>query len=182
MEFNIGKHVVCFFGFIGFILLPDFAASFPYNQQEAEPRFTNQINWSKVNEGLYDPTNVAIHNGQRFINFVSGTVGWIILSFLYTPQVKQVRTFSRNFVYNDASTAEPINEEPSNSWYTYGNQDASSINERLKRSVEHESEEKHPLKDAKLNSFVFDPKTKLVNMIRSFADSVEGFDWQYDEF
>ena len=51
-----------------------------------------------MNTGIYDPTNIAIHNGQRFINFVAGTVGWIVVGLLYSPQVQQVVLNMRKLV------------------------------------------------------------------------------------
>ena len=63
------------------------------------------------------------------------------------------------------------------SWYNYDIQDATKTHERFRRSSSPESKEKQPNKDDQLNSKFFDPKTKLVNMIRSFADSVENVNW-----
>ena len=75
------------------------------------------------------------------------------------------------------SDNQPIYENPLNSWYKYDIQDVAQSHERFRRSSSPESEAKQSHKDDKLDSSFFDPKTKLVNMIRSFADSVENVDW-----
>jgi len=180
MMFKYSYYIIFVLSIVQFIMYPNSVDSFPYGQQTAKPRFTDQVDWAKVNDGIYDPTNIAIHNGQRFINFVSGSVGWLIVSLLYSPQYKQVRSSTRS-LSETFSIDEPINDNSINSWYTYDGQDTTQLHKRLKRNVLKGDEEKPFLQGDKLNSVIFDPKTKLVKMVRSFADAVEKMDWQYDE-
>ena len=50
---------------------------------KAEARFTGQVDWARVYEGVSNPTNVAIHQGQRFVNYASATIGWFLIALLY---------------------------------------------------------------------------------------------------
>ena len=36
----------------------------------------------KVYEGIFNPQNIAGHNARRFINYMSGNVGWLPVALL----------------------------------------------------------------------------------------------------
>ena len=53
-----------------------------YNLFLARHSFTNEIDWIKVYDGIFNPQNIATHNKRNFINFMSGSVGWLFGSLL----------------------------------------------------------------------------------------------------
>jgi len=42
------------------------------------PRYGNNVDWTKVYNGVFNPQNIATHNKRRWINYMSGNVGWLI--------------------------------------------------------------------------------------------------------
>ena len=73
---------------------------------------------------------------------------------------------------------EPITKEDPQSWLrnAFEKQDNTNIYSRSQRSVKDVTEEKHQPEKDDIKSWAFDPKMKLVNIIRSFANKVEAFD------
>ena len=73
---------------------------------------------------------------------------------------------------------EPITKEDTQSWLrnAFENQDNTNISGRFQRSVEDVTEKKYKSEKDDIKSWAFDPKMKLVNMIRSFANTVEALD------
>ena len=55
------------------------------------------INPDTVYVGLLDPSNISIHVGQNFVNFFAGTIAWILLMHVYTPDFEAGRRFNPDY-------------------------------------------------------------------------------------
>ena len=53
---------------------------FPYHFLLARQGFTNEIDWKKVYDGVFNPQNIATHNKRNLVNYMSGNVGWLLTS------------------------------------------------------------------------------------------------------
>lgn len=143
------------------------------------------MDWAKVNNGVFNPTNIAILNGQRFVNYAAGTIAWFAIALFWghSSSVTTARSSTNSVSDYIPSLIGSLTKEDTQSWLrnAFENQDNTNFARRT-QSVEDLSSDDSKSEHGDILSWAFDPKTKLVNMIRSFANAVEAYDGQLEEF